>query len=75
MQHDGFQCVRGDADVFSITSGQSAQYIGETQMNFGNSDPNGLKWMAIFACNSMKQSDWSSQLAAGLMPYNSDLIS
>jgi len=58
---------------FPITSGHSAQYLGITEMSLGNADTNGLKWMGILACSSMNQSDWSSMVAAGLLPYNNNL--
>ena len=42
-------------------------------MNLGNADTNGLKWMAIHACNSLRQQQWYSMQNAGVRPYNSNL--
>jgi hypothetical protein len=58
---------------FPITSGHSAQYIRMSQMNLGSAATNGLKWMAIAACNSLYHSDWTSMEGAGAQPYNSNL--
>jgi hypothetical protein len=58
---------------FAITAGQTAQYIGMAEMKFGSAAPNGLKWMAIAACNSLQHTDWSSMQNAGVQPYNGNL--
>ena len=58
---------------FPITSGHSAQYIRMSQMSLGNTATNGLKWMAIAACNSLYHSDWNNMQSMGCYPYNSGL--
>jgi Family of unknown function (DUF6345)/FlgD Ig-like domain/Bacterial Ig domain len=58
---------------FPITSGHTAQYIGMAEMQFGSSATNGLKWMAIAACDSLLHTDWSSMATAGVQPYNGNL--
>lgn len=58
---------------FPITSGPTAQYIRMSEMNFGSSDPNGLKWMAISACNSLYQLNWFDMQNNGVQPYNNNL--
>ncbi len=58
---------------YPITSGSSAQYLRLEQMNLGGSGTNGLKWMAILACNSLFHTDWLSMMSAGGYPYNNNL--
>jgi hypothetical protein len=58
---------------FPITAGQSAQYIRMSEMSLGSSAANGLKWMAIAACNSLFHTDWSNMQSLGVKPYNSNL--
>ena len=58
---------------FAITSGNSAQYLRMSEMNLGGSGTNGLKWMALFGCNSLQHTDWSSMQSSGVYPYNSNL--
>jgi len=58
---------------FPITAGHGAQYIRMSEMNFGSSATNGLKWMAISACNSLFHTDWSNMQSLGVKPYNSNL--
>jgi hypothetical protein len=58
---------------FPITSGQSAEYLRMSEMNLGNSATNGLKWMAIAACNSLRQTQWQNMQNAGIKPYNNAL--
>ncbi len=58
---------------YPVTSGGSAQYLPLQQMNLGGSGTNGLKWMAILACNSLFHTDWQSMQNAGAYPYNSNL--
>jgi hypothetical protein len=58
---------------FPVTSGHSATYVRMSQMSLGNSATNGLKWMAIAACNSLYHTDWSNMQSMGCHPYNSAL--
>jgi hypothetical protein len=59
---------------FPIASGANAEYLRMSEMNFGGSSPtNGLKWMAIMACNSLYHPDWSSMQSQNIKPYNSNL--
>jgi hypothetical protein len=58
---------------FPITSGSSAEYLRMSQMNLGSADANGLKWMAIAACNSLRGDNWQSMQNAGIVPFNGNL--
>jgi hypothetical protein len=58
---------------FPITSGGSAQYLRMSEMSLGSADPNGLKWMAIDACNSLYEPNWSDMLNHGVHPNNGNL--
>jgi hypothetical protein len=58
---------------FPITSGTSGQYIRMSQMNFGGSGTNGLKWMLIGACFSLHHHNWQSMQSQQVYPYNSNL--
>jgi len=58
---------------FPITSGGGGQYLRMSQMNFGGSGANGLKWIGIYACYSLYHVNWSSMKNAGVKPYNSNL--
>jgi hypothetical protein len=58
---------------FPITSGASAQYLRMSEMNFGSADTNGLKWMAINACNSLYQPNWFNMQNYGVQPWNGNL--
>jgi len=58
---------------FPITAGQSAQYVRMSEMSLGSSAANGLKWMAIAACNSLFHTDWNNMQSLGVHPYNSNL--
>jgi hypothetical protein len=56
-----------------ITSGQGSQYLRMSDLSLGSSATNGLKWMGILACNSMRQSQWNSMRSAHNLPFNSNL--
>lgn len=58
---------------FPITSGASAQYLRMSEMNLGSADTNGLKWMAISACNSLRQQNWFNMQNYGIQPWNGNL--
>jgi hypothetical protein len=58
---------------FPITSGHGAAYLRMSEMSFGSSDTNGLKWMAIAACNSLFHTDWNNMQSMGVKPYNANL--
>jgi len=58
---------------FPITSGQGAQYLRMSDMSLGGTATNGLKWMGILACNSMRQSQWNSMRSFHMLPFNSNL--
>jgi hypothetical protein len=44
-----------------------------SEMNLGNADTNGLKWMAIDACNSLYQPNWNNMQNYGVSPFNGNL--
>ena len=60
---------------FPIDQGTNASptWIRMSELNFGSSGTNGLKWMAILACNSLKEAKWQSMQNAGITPFNSNL--
>jgi hypothetical protein len=58
---------------FPITAGGSAQYLRMSEMNFGSSGTNGLKWMTLWACFSLQTANWQNMQTAGVQPYNSNL--
>ncbi len=58
---------------FPITAGGSAQYLRMSEMNFGSSGTNGLKWMTLWGCFSLQTDNWQNMQAAGVQPYNSNL--
>jgi hypothetical protein len=58
---------------FPITSGSTAQYLRLSEMNLGSANTNGLKWMAISACNSLYQPNWFNMQNYGVQPYNNNL--
>jgi hypothetical protein len=55
------------------TTGTSGEYVRMSEMKFGSPGMNGLKWMALFCCNSLKESNWNSMQSAGITPFNSNL--
>ena len=58
---------------YPITSGTSIQYLRMSEMNLGGSGTNGLKWMGILACNSLRQNQWRSMQSANRSPINGNL--
>jgi hypothetical protein len=58
---------------FPITSGGSINWLRLSEMNLGGAGTNGLKWMAIHACNSLYHANWSSMQNKGIKPYNGNL--
>jgi hypothetical protein len=42
-------------------------------MDFGGTNTNGLKWMAIMACNSLYSPNWTSMQNQNIKPYNGNL--
>ncbi len=58
---------------FPIASGGTATYLRLSDMNFGGSGSNGLKWMAIMACYSLKHDNWANMQNKGVRPYNANL--
>jgi hypothetical protein len=59
---------------FPITSGTSGQYLRMSQMNLGEvAGNNGLKWMAIWACQSLYHVNWQSMQSQHVYPYNGNL--
>ncbi len=58
---------------FPIASGASSQYLRMSEMNFGSSGTNGLKWMTLWACFSLQPDNWQNMQTAGVQPYNGNL--
>ncbi len=58
---------------FPITAGASAQYLRMSEVNLGSADTNGLKWMAIDACNSLKEPTRRNMQNHSVQPYNENL--
>jgi len=49
-------------------------WVRMSEMDFGSPGTNGLKWMAILACNSLREYNWNSmQYAGGWEPFNGNL--
>jgi hypothetical protein len=49
-------------------------WVRMSEMDFGGPGTNGLKWMAISACNSLRQANWfSMQYEGGWEPFNGNL--
>jgi hypothetical protein len=42
-------------------------------MNLGSPGTNGLKWMVLACCNSLRQQNWNSIRNAGWVPFNQNL--
>jgi hypothetical protein len=42
-------------------------------MSLGSSGPNGLRWMAILACNTLRDQNYQSMLNRGVLPINQNL--
>jgi hypothetical protein len=58
---------------FPIATGGTGTYLRMSDMNWGGSGTNGLRWMAIMACFSMQHNNWASMKTQGIKPYNSNL--
>lgn len=59
---------------FPITFGTGGQYLPMSQMTLGEvAGTNGLKWMAIFACNSLYHVNWQSMQSQRVYPYTGTL--
>ncbi len=59
---------------FPIAAGGGAQYLRMPEMSLGGSSPtNGLKWMALMACTSLYQANWTSMINQNAKPYNGNL--
>jgi hypothetical protein len=49
-------------------------WVRMSEMDFGSPGTDGLKWMAILACNSLRQYNWNNmQYAGGWEPFNGNL--
>jgi hypothetical protein len=42
-------------------------------MDFGSTGADGLRWMTIYACNILRQDNYTSMNSAGKLPVNEDL--
>ena len=51
----------------------ASSWVGMNSMNFGAPGTNGLKWMAILACNDLRTANWTSMQNAGITPFNGNL--
>jgi hypothetical protein len=58
---------------FPITAGTGAQYLRMSEMQFGGDGTNGLKWIAIDACNSLYHVNWANMQSQQVYPYTSGL--
>jgi len=58
---------------FPIATGGAATYLRMSDMNWGGSGTNGLRWMAIMACFSLQHNNWASMQNKGIKPYNANL--
>lgn len=48
-------------------------YVKLSEMDFGSTGTNGLRWMTIFACNILKSENYNSMNNHGLIPVNDNL--
>jgi hypothetical protein len=48
-------------------------YVRLTDMDFGSTGTNGLRWMTIFACNILREANYNSMNNAGKNPVNENL--
>ncbi len=51
----------------------ASSWVSMSQMNFGGAGTNGLKWMALAACNSLYQNNWQSLQNSRITPFNGNL--
>jgi hypothetical protein len=51
----------------------AASYVRMSEMDLGSPGTNGLKWMVLACCNSLRQQNWSSIRNAGWKPFNQNL--
>jgi len=58
---------------FPIQSGGGATYLRMSEMSLGGAGTNGLKWVGIMACYSLKHDNWANMQSLGVKPYNSNL--
>ncbi len=51
-----------------------SSYVRMSEMDFGSPGTNGLKWMILASCNSLRQANWNSiQNTGGWKPFNNNL--
>jgi len=48
-------------------------WVRMSEMDLGSAGTNGLKWMGLMACNSLRQQNWNSMQSAGWKPFNGNL--
>ena len=51
----------------------TSEWVRMSEMDFGSSGTNGLKWMVLHACNSLREQNWNSLRTAGFTPFNRNL--
>lgn len=66
------QCQQMYFPIDGGTNGSPA-WVRMSEMDFGSAGTNGLKWMAILACSSLREDKWNSMQNAGITPFNNDL--
>jgi hypothetical protein len=54
-------------------NGSPSTWVRTSDMNFGSPGASGLKWIAILACNSLRQFNWESMQNGGITPFNGNL--
>jgi len=48
-------------------------FVRLSDMDFGSSGTNGLRWMTLIACNMLRADNYNSMFNAGKIPVNNDL--
>jgi hypothetical protein len=48
-------------------------WVRMSELNLGSPGTNGLKWMVLACCNSLRQQNWNSIRNAGWLPFNGNL--
>ena len=68
--------ANGATQIYFSVDGRpgASSYVRMSEMDFGSPGTNGLKWMALMACNSLRQQNWNSiRNTGGWKPFNNNL--
>ena len=68
--------ANGAQQIYLAVDGRpssAASWVRMSEMNLGSPGTNGLKWMVLACCNSLRQQNWNSIRNAGWVPFNQNL--